>query len=300
MLFAKCAALHPPAVGLFFLGFLVLLAVAWCRVCFRFGTWLVSGPLVCSRRRERLATPAQRNYARAYEPDRPTVPPRVPAAPRVTPGPRPPAPPRFSWLSLVTAFGILALLMSGLRNSPYVQNMQTPPRPKAPTSAPASAEERPVWVVQGIGQTREDAEANALEKAHENVLVYLHQQLPSLQYLPKVDYVRQRLVKDLRNEPDKELPAPVGLARQVSLRVEVTPADLRDVLRLDRQQRMEHRVFWLGKVLGGLVVLLACVSGYVRFAEFSKGYCAGMLKAAVWVMLALGIGLLYFLSRGGV
>jgi len=46
--------------------------------------------------------------------------------------------------------------------------------------------------------TKEDALANALEKAREQVDAYLHQQKPTLEWTPKLGFLRDRMLGDLR------------------------------------------------------------------------------------------------------
>jgi hypothetical protein len=48
--------------------------------------------------------------------------------------------------------------------------------------------------------TKQDALANALEKAREQVEVYLRDQKPSLEWTPKAGFVRERMLGDLRPE----------------------------------------------------------------------------------------------------
>jgi hypothetical protein len=48
--------------------------------------------------------------------------------------------------------------------------------------------------------TKDDALANALEKAREQVQAYVHEQKPPMEWSPKPDFVRHRLLGDLRAE----------------------------------------------------------------------------------------------------
>jgi hypothetical protein len=50
----------------------------------------------------------------------------------------------------------------------------------------------------------------------------------------------------------------------------------------------------LGKILVGLVALLAVVTGYIRLDDWTKGYYTGWLRLAAWGILAVvGTGLFW-------
>ena len=50
----------------------------------------------------------------------------------------------------------------------------------------------------------------------------------------------------------------------------------------------------LGKIMAGLVLLLATISTYVRLDDYSKGYYSGWLRFAS-IVAAAGVGLLLLL-----
>jgi hypothetical protein len=179
--------------------------------------------------------------------------------------------------------------------------------------------------------TQEDALADALEKAQAKVRGFLLEQDPPIRWVPLISFIRRELVKDeeipeegevfkgedakicgisvnghrafaekwrLKNDPDvKEL-------HRVSLNVRITPEawgkileEQRTDLLRQRHSVMKERMLFLLKVMGGLVVLLATVAGYIRMDEWSKGYytnwlrlavlsCAGVVAAGWWLFLA--------------
>src|SRR5262249_372923 len=98
---------------------------------------------------------------------------------------------------------------------------------------------------------------------------------------------------DVKDEP-KEFDPPVGLMRRIQMRIEVTSDDRADMLQLARHALSERRMHLAAKVLTGLVALLMSVAGYVRLAEWTKGYYTGGLGVATAGFLA-AVGLAFWL-----
>ncbi len=188
------------------------------------------------------------------------------------------------------------------------------------------------WTVQGeMRVSQEDALADALEKAQVKVRGFLLEQDPPIRWVPLISFIRRELVKD-REIPEEgeafkgEEPkiceisvnghrafeekwkvkddADVKELHRVSLNVRITSGAWEKILEEQRndlvRQRhsvMKERMLFLLKIMGGLVVLLATVAGYVRLDEWSKGYytnwlrlavlsCAGVVAAGWWLFLA--------------
>ena len=59
-----------------------------------------------------------------------------------------------------------------------------------------------------------------------------------------------------------------------------------------RHAMVQQRQLWLGKMLLGVVVLLAAISGYIRLEDATKGFYTGLLRLGmVGVLCAVGAGL---------
>jgi hypothetical protein len=158
--------------------------------------------------------------------------------------------------------------------------------PQAVEQAPA-AENAPKtlpWKVTGYGRKIEEAEQDALEKAHKEVLDYLAGLNPPVEWRPSLDYVNRNLVRQREEEGPEQ--REIGPVSKMTLTVDVG-SHLQDILKHDRHHRMEVRQLLMAKVLGGLVVLLAVVALYFRLEEYTKGYYTTWLRLTALGLLAL-------------
>jgi hypothetical protein len=220
---------------------------------------------------------------------------------------RPPQRSAPSWPLLAVALAFFCLVALGFRITNHVQiAAEAEPSPQTARHATisarnngkvlkamaearpaATAENKDLWsvTVTGTGEGVNDARQDALDKACTELTVYLRSQNPPVDWTPSPEYVRQHLVKekDWRKEADLEKDDPVVgrlTISKVSLNLEVGAKERDEILKLDQHYRTEQRMLWLGRVLAGLVALLAAVAGYVRLDEWSKGYYTGWLRLA--------------------
>jgi hypothetical protein len=143
----------------------------------------------------------------------------------------------------------------------------------------------------GFGATREDAELAALKEARKDIVKFFADQGVVLSWEPSLDYISSALKKNWSEQPNTEV-LPGQKLREAHLLVEMSRKDYRDVLRQDRQYVAKNRMFLLGKVLAGLVALLAAVAGYFRLEDATKGYYTAWLRlAALSFVAAVGAGL---------
>ncbi len=201
--------------------------------------------------------------------------------------------------------------------------LQARPLPAAGNAAKGSKASgpgtgNPTWTVEGKWmKTQDDAVDSALEKGQAEVALYLKSQKRPLEWTPDLDYVRKHLLRDLPNEEQEkngwhEIPIRVtgydwkaleeekdfkeepGVMRRVRLSVWVTQTKMLDMQRQDNEYRKQQRQvvaharqLMLGKVLLGLVALLAALVGYFRLEEATKGYYTGWLRLAALGFLAV-------------
>lgn len=279
--------------SLFLLAILGVIGYAvWCCVCFRVGHWFAES--ISSQRRAHVTSSRHEASPRA----------RLEASPPASPAPRQrherqgcgrsgrnsPA------LALILAMLAISLLFFGFQaRSTHVAPPFAPPPPLLTTTevgvarppagevpGPLSVDQKPVWKVTGRGATRSDAEEIALNEACAAVKTYLNDQLhlrwnPSQQYFQK--YVKTQMVKDVKYEGTHQV-AGLGTVHEVSLRVEMSPENHKDLMRRDR-------LFLFAKLLGIAVALLATGAVYIRLDEFSKGYYTAWLRL-VAITIAAG------------
>jgi hypothetical protein len=151
--------------------------------------------------------------------------------------------------------------------------------------------------VEGWGEDEEQSWDHASEKVKARVDRYLRREVPGLEWYPSADYIRKHLVKESperRQNRDENLDG--RYLKCWAWKAEVSPRDWRDILHHDRELRAEGRMLVLGKILAGLVALLAVVAGYIRLDEWTKGYYTGWLRlGAVGLLAAAGTGLWWLL-----
>lgn len=201
----------------------------------------------------------------------------------------------------LTTLVVLGLLVSG--TSGYTMGRPTrkvrwlpPPAPAAGRQAgvvqPRVTEKSPSWACEGWGQTREDAEENALKRAQERILAYLAANNHRLEWAPTLDYIKKNMIKESEPEQSKDFGDGVGELQGMKLIIEVSPKDWQYMLREDRRVRSEFRMLVLAKVVAGLVAFLGAFAGYLRLEELTKGYYTAWLRlAAIGFVSAVGAGI---------
>jgi hypothetical protein len=152
----------------------------------------------------------------------------------------------------------------------------------------------------------EQAFDDAVEAIRSNLIEYLQSQQPPSEWAPSSAYVRDLLSDDANRSgrghggsrptlKDDPLQFGVGKKYYYAGLFEVTPSLRTDLLRHDRDYRVQQRMLWLTRLLVGLVAVLAVVAVYLRMDEATKGYYTGWLRVAALGVLG-GTALVLFLS----
>jgi hypothetical protein len=103
---------------------------------------------------------------------------------------------------------------------------------------------------------------------------------PVLAGLPQWKYTVEQKVFD----------NPVGqLMYWIVLEVPVTPEVKNFLAQKERERRVQERMFWLGRVLAGLIVLLAAAALYFRLDDWTKGYYTTWLRLAALGFITTGV-----------
>jgi hypothetical protein len=148
--------------------------------------------------------------------------------------------------------------------------------------------------VKGWGENKQQAKDYALEKVKDRVEKHLRRQAPGLEWFPPKDYINDHFLKEpaqRRADQDQEVDN-VNNVQCWEWTVEVTPQDWEEILRHNRDIRVQRRMGLLGKILAGLLVLLGVAVGYVRLDEWTKGFYTIWLRlAAGGILAAAGTGL---------
>jgi hypothetical protein len=187
------------------------------------------------------------------------------------------------------------LLVASLRGSGSDAASQQPAAAPAIAPVAAALARNPSWVEDGYGKSAEDAREVALKKSQDALAEYLTRNYGRLDWGP-VTGPRSRLEEwgVLREEkPPEQMDLPGESAQHVQVRVEITERYVREVQKLAREERMQHRHLLLARVLAGLVALLVVVAGYLRLEDATRGYYTTLLRVlAIGVLVVAGVGLL--------
>jgi hypothetical protein len=156
--------------------------------------------------------------------------------------------------------------------------------PAAPVPAGGRGEPWSEEVV-AYGKTREDAEIVAWDEARDRVAAYLRRREPALTWEPTVEYLKRHdLTKPPRVVKSSDETSGFYEARMT---LQVSDNDFAEVIDRDRQERsLARRLLW-GKLLAGVVAVLALLAGYFRLEEWTRGYYTSTLR----FLLAAGLGL---------
>ncbi len=158
-------------------------------------------------------------------------------------------------------------------------------------------------IVDGYGRTPGDARARALENAERKVEELLYQRFGDLGWMPAPellsrDFLLRCDVVISRGEPTAVPGVDVNdeKAMKAEYKVELTGKYLEAVQREVREQCVRDRQLILARVLGGLVVLLLVVAGYLRLEDMTRGYATTMLRLGAFGVVALA-GAALWLTR---
>jgi hypothetical protein len=182
----------------------------------------------------------------------------------------------------------LGLLVSG--TLAHAERPEKRARPAKQFIESKNHKSNPTWQVSGFGETDQDAEIDALNNARAQVIKYLNAQGVALNWEPSLKFIKS-LVKHSEPAQDKEFKV-VGLVKEISLTVELTPQAYREILRKESDLKGQERMVFLAKILACVVAFLAAVAGYFRLEDATKGYYTAWLRFGVLgFAAAVGIGL---------
>jgi hypothetical protein len=169
------------------------------------------------------------------------------------------------------------------------------------------------WEVKGWGRNREEAEEDALKRAHPLVVAHLRRQERPLTWTPSVRYIRDHLVSGppTRHKDDDEHVGGIDADTECwSLAVELTPARYQAMIRqdrayqarqrtADREGRAERRIVLAAKVMAGLLIVLVALTGFLRLDDRAGGAYTRRLGSGLRCLLsAPGAGLRSLAGKG--
>ncbi|HEY7308812.1 MAG TPA: hypothetical protein VH643_05535 [Gemmataceae bacterium] len=146
---------------------------------------------------------------------------------------------------------------------------------------------------QGYGLTPKDCEANALDQACDWLSAN-----SNLGWTPTPEFLREKNMVQFGEPAETEKEFEIarqlgGHMKVVTMQLEITEDQARDIQKHARQERMVSRHLLLARILGGVVCLLIVVGAYLRLEEATKGYYTRLLRlTAIAILIGIGAGLL--------
>jgi len=212
--------------------------------------------------------------------------------------------------SVIVPLMLAALFGLGLRYGSSHSGTSQPQRrgdrvaaqtPTAPKPSAKVEVKTPPWSGTVTGwphKDEKDARNSALQKAGERVSeCYLKTLNPPIDWVPTPDFIRDDKYKIVTNESTerqtiKDDPNAPPMT-SVTLNLEISDSTLKAIQEQDRHYRVEQRLWFLGRGLGGLVLLLGAIAGAIRLDEWTKGYFPLPLKLGLVVLAAAGAAALW-------
>jgi hypothetical protein len=170
---------------------------------------------------------------------------------------------------------------------PIHQDLKTLEKPSVIWSKEVRGEPRP---------STQSARQNALEAAALALGNFLKERYPGFEWSPAEDFiVDQKIIVNEKQEEqhltDKE--APIMFTQTLSL--ELRESQLKAAFQENHKLRVESRLWQAGRGLGGLLIILLAVIGYVRLDDWTKGYISLPLKLAAAAVAIAGPVILWLL-----
>jgi hypothetical protein len=192
-------------------------------------------------------------------------------------------------------FPVHALVLSLVGTGLWCESsraQETPPRygffssHRARGTESESAQE--IATVDSWGENQGEAKAYAIKKALPLVEHYLRSQVPGLEWQPPRAYIERAFFqKKPERVESKDVEDGDGRMKCWRWTVAIRRSTWQDILRRDAEQRVAHRMGFLGLILAAVLAFLAVVAGYIRLDDWTKGYYTGWLLTGAVSGLAL-------------
>jgi hypothetical protein len=135
---------------------------------------------------------------------------------------------------------------------------------------------------------------DALVKAQGRLTKWLDGRYPELKWSPTPKFIRKNLVKGPATPTTKFFePAEKDMVT-VTLNLELTTQNLKKIVQEDHNYRIEGRLWDLGRIVGGVVLLLGALAGCIRLDEWTKGYLTWPLRLGTAALAISGAFVLWF------
>jgi hypothetical protein len=207
--------------------------------------------------------------------------------------------------SLIGTLVFIGLIALGLRTTHQVH---TSPRARAQdrvviieqgnANAVVSTNKRdrkqsglPVWKDSVSGEFKSsspEATEDAMRVAAERVARHLRAQTPPVEWTPTPEFVRKHMVKNVKEEQRELTDSNAPLTYRATVEFEMSDSSFQKILDEDRKYHVEQRMWWLARIVAGIVLMLVAVAGYVRLDDVTKGFYSIPLRIVALIVGLIG------------
>jgi hypothetical protein len=192
---------------------------------------------------------------------------------------------RLALIGIVLVLCVVSAKVPG--SSPKVAKHDRREKKERPAQPVA---ENPIAMVTGVGTTREEAEADALKRACDELSKVLASEYGETGWKPNPAFLAQ--YKDAYQvvESRKVTIPGEGENELVKMEVKLTPEIFDQIQKQARNQRMGERQWVAARGLAGILSVLLVVFGYLKLEDVTKGYHTMLLRlTALGVLVLTGL-----------
>ncbi|HEY8506515.1 MAG TPA: hypothetical protein VIL46_18170 [Gemmataceae bacterium] len=137
--------------------------------------------------------------------------------------------------------------------------------------------------------TEADARLKSLQDAQAKIAVYLASLDPPVYRVPSLERIERDMVRSWDPPKERIFPTPLGKMYQVTVQVELTPEQVRDL-------RAEQRLLEVGRGFGVVLVLLVVLAAFFRLDDWAKGYLTSWIALSIAALLVVA-GVVAFMLK---
>jgi len=171
----------------------------------------------------------------------------------------------------------------------------------------------PLWTAKqlGIGSDQDDATQQAAKQVQDDLKRFLSLQQPPIAWTLPVDFIHKKLARSAERNVDKEEELRKKLFKNDKelpyqcwdVSFSITTKDYSEIVwenynylvhkqQLERDNRREERLLHEGKIVGGFLVVLLALVGYIRIDHWTRGSCSRVMRLTlVGLVIAAGMAL---------
>ena len=136
---------------------------------------------------------------------------------------------------------------------------------------------------------------DALNVAAEKIGRHLRSRTRPIEWTPPPEFVRKHLLRNVKEDTREVSNANAPLTYRATIEVEITNDGYQKIVEEERKARVEQRMWCLARIVGGLVLILVAIAGYIRLDDVTKGYYSIPLRIGAIVLGVAGAVVLWWI-----